>query len=393
MFVATKDTPLATTITGSLPRPHWFSENLNGRSFLTAFNGDATYREQYSDAIGALIGDQCRAGLDLVTDGEMRFDNDIGGRSWFGYAFDRMEGLSSRERGVPNPGGQRRPDFVRRAENSGDIMSEFISTVRPPQVVGPIGPGTLQYDAVWKVAQRLTHKPVKVGSCCGQMLDRYVIGGYYKDRLEQLFAFSAALNAEHHRLADAGCAVIQLEEPCLHGSGGVMGEVSFDDYIDAFNREVAGLRDKTEVWCHTCWGNPFAQRLGQRPSYKPTLSYLGRLDVDVITIEAVENEGAEIADVASVLGNEKKLCIGVVNHRTLQIELPEDIAALIRKALKSVPPERLLLSSDCGFGREGMSRTHAFYKMIAIVRGANIVRRELGLPEAEIAASEPKYAL
>ena len=78
----------------------------------------------------------------------------------------------------------------------------------------------------------------------------------------------------------------------------------------------------------------------------------------------------------------------MLSHRSLQIELPDDIAALIRKALQSVPAERLLLSSDCGFGRQGMSRTHAFYKMIAMVRGANIVRRELGLPEADIPAND-----
>ncbi len=230
-----------------------------------------------------------------------------------------------------------------------------------------------------------------MGSCCGQMLDRQSIGGFYKDRRDQVLAFSRALNEEYHRLADAGCAVIQIEEPCLHNTGGVEGEVPFAVYIEAFNAEVAGLRAKTEVWCHTCWGNPFAQRLAQQPSYKPTLSHLAQLDVDVVTVEATENNGAEIADVAAALSADTKICIGVLNHRSLQIEMPDDIAALIRKALKSMPPERLLLSSDCGFGRQGMSRTHAFYKMIAMVRGANIVRRELGLPEAEIPANDGRF--
>ena len=73
--------------------------------------------------------------------------------------------------------------------------------------------------------------------------------------------------------------------------------------------------------------------------------------------------------------------------------MPEDVAQLVRKALKHVPPERLILSSDCGFGRQGMSRTHAFYKMAAMVRGANIVRRELGLPETPVPAAEPRFAL
>lgn len=232
-----------------------------------------------------------------------------------------------------------------------------------------------------------------LGSCCGQMLDRQATAGFYTDRRDQVLAFSKALNEEYHRLADAGCAVIQVEEPCLHNSAGVEGEFSFETYIEAFNVEVAGLRGKTEVWCHTCWGNPFAQRLGRNPTYRYALPYLDRLDADVITIEATENNGAEIAEVAATLSKDKKLCIGVVSHRSLQVELPDDIAALIRTALKSVPPERLSISSDCGFGRQGMSRTHAFYKMIAIVRGTNIVRRELGLPEAEVPANDPRYML
>ncbi len=112
-----------------------------------------------------------------------------------------------------------------------------------------------------------------------------------------------------------------------------------------------------------------------------------------VTIEAADNAGADIASVAGQLGKDKKLCIGVLSHRELQVELPDEIARLIRNALDHVEPDRLLLSSDCGFGRQGMSRTHAYYKMIAMVRGANIVRRELGLPEAFVPAGEPKFAL
>ena len=76
----------------------------------------------------------------------------------------------------------------------------------------------------------------------------------------------------------------------------------------------------------------------------------------------------------------------MLSHRDLQIETPQEVAELVRAALKHIEPERLLLSSDCGFGRQGMSRTHAFYKMIAMTRGADIVRRELGLPETNIPA-------
>jgi 5-methyltetrahydropteroyltriglutamate--homocysteine methyltransferase len=127
-------------------------------------------------------------------------------------------------------------------------------------------------------------------------------------------------------------------------------------------------------------------------SYKSVLPYLDRLDVDIITFETADNNGAEIAEIAAAVSSNKKICIGVVSHRTLQVEMPEDVATLIREALKYIAPERLILSSDCGFGRQGMSRIHAFYKMIAIVRGANIVRHELGLPQTEILAADPRFA-
>jgi 5-methyltetrahydropteroyltriglutamate--homocysteine methyltransferase len=69
------------------------------------------------------------------------------------------------------------------------------------------------------------------------------------------------------------------------------------------------------------------------------------------------------------------------------------VAALIREALQHVPPERLIISSDCGMGREGMSRRHAAYKMVAMVLGTNLVRKELGLPEAECLAADQRYSL
>jgi 5-methyltetrahydropteroyltriglutamate--homocysteine methyltransferase len=268
-----------------------------------------------------------------------------------------------------------------------------MQTRLPPLVVGPVGPGALQYDAVWKVAQRLTQRPVKMGSCSAQMIDKMVVNQFYKDRHESVMALSEALNREHHRLADAGCSIIQIEEPCVHYAADIDWEISTAGYVEAFNREVRGLRAKTEVWCHTCWGNPLAQRIESSYSYKAALPYLDQLDADVITIETADNDGAEIAEIAAAVSQDKKLCIGVVSHRTLQVEMPDQVAALIRKALKHVRPERLVLSSDCGFGRQGMSRIHALYKMVAIASGANIVRRELGLPEAIIAAADPRFAL
>jgi 5-methyltetrahydropteroyltriglutamate--homocysteine methyltransferase len=85
----------------------------------------------------------------------------------------------------------------------------------------------------------------------------------------------------------------------------------------------------------------------------------------------------------------KKICIGAVSHRVLQADRPEDVAGEIRKALKYIPVERLIVSSDCGFGRQGCNREIAFYKASAIAQGCNLVRRELGLPTTYVPAADP----
>ena len=123
-------------------------------------------------------------------------------------------------------------------------------------------------------------------------------------------------------------------------------------------------------------------------SYKSALALLNKVDADVITFESCSAGGMDLEAFGKEI-TDKKIAIGVIDHHTLQVERPEEIADHIRRALKHIPVERLVLSSDCGMGREGMSRRHAFYKMVALVRGTNIVRRELGLPEAEVPRRRP----
>jgi methionine synthase II (cobalamin-independent) len=387
MLIASKDRPLLTTITGSLPRPHWFVENLRGRPFSLAMT-DITFREQYTDAVSAYLSDQARAGLDLLTDGDARCDCDVGGRSWFAYPAERLEGLEGQHLGRGHTASSR-------DKAAGDIMFEVLETRVLPNVARPIARGPLEYGRLWKVAQRLTRKPVKFGAISGQMLATGVNDLHYKSRRDLTMALSAAMNEELNELADAGCPVIQVEEPAIHGMVGLGDkEISGDFLVEAFNREVRGLRAKTEVWCHTCWGNPAAQRTEtKRRFYTEALPFFDKLDVDVITFETADNGGDEIESFAKGIGPSKKIAIGVISHRTLQVERPEEVAALIRRALKVIPPERLIVSTDCGFGRQGMSRLHAFYKMVSLVRGTNIVRRELGLPEADILAADPNSSL
>jgi 5-methyltetrahydropteroyltriglutamate--homocysteine methyltransferase len=156
---------------------------------------------------------------------------------------------------------------------------------------------------------------------------------------------------------------------------------------------VKGLRAKTEVWCHSCWGNPSQQRLTPKPtSYAPVLRYYDQCDCDVITFETAHAGGMDLEEYGKQITG-KKIAIGVIDHHTLQVERPEEVADHIRHAVKHIPPERLVISSDCGMGREGMSRRHAYYKMVALVQGTNIVRRELGVPEAKCRAADERYSL
>jgi 5-methyltetrahydropteroyltriglutamate--homocysteine methyltransferase len=389
MYRATKDIVLPTSIIGSLPRPAWYTENLGRRSFRDAMV-NARYREQYTDAVSVYLRDQETAGLDICTDGDAHFDTDVGGHSWFAYAPNRMAGFAGAvaykakggRAGMPSP--------------RGHILHDVIEARVMPDLVGPVSRGELQYADLWKNAQRLTTKPVKFGTIVPELVAMAVRDLHYKDLRGAIMAVSEALHEELTELADAGCPVIQMEETQIHllAAKGLVDKVLNPAFmVEVFNSTVRGLRAKTEIWCHTCWGNPAQQRIfAEVQSYAAALDPLNKVDADVITFECCSSGGLDFEAIAKRIA-EKKIAIGVIDHHTLQVERPEEVAAMIRRALKHIPAERLVISSDCGMGREGMSRRHAFYKMVAIVLGTNIVRRELGLPEAACLAADGRYSL
>jgi 5-methyltetrahydropteroyltriglutamate--homocysteine methyltransferase len=387
MFNATLDRPLATTTTGSIPRPAWFDRNLGRRTFRQAL-GDARYREQYQDAVGSHLRDQERAGLDILTDGDSRFDLDVGGQSWFLYPARRLDGFEGDDY-PPAPG---------YGVGRGTIIFESMEARIMPRCTGKIGRGRLQYADVWKFAQELTDRPVKFGTITPEVLGLSIANDFYESHRELILDLSEAIRAELADVASAGCQLIQLEEPNVHLSSlrrrrGVT-ELDVEFFVEVFNNTVRGLREHTEVWCHTCWGNTAQQRLfAENQSYAEALENLNRLDADVLTFECASTGGMDLQAIGATIGDDKKVAVGVVDHRNLHVESPEQVAALLRRALEHIPAERLLVSSDCGFGREGMTRRIAFYKMVAIVQGTNLVRRELGLPEAPCRAADGRFAL
>jgi 5-methyltetrahydropteroyltriglutamate--homocysteine methyltransferase len=205
-----------------------------------------------------------------------------------------------------------------------------------------------------------------------------------------------AMNKELLALRDAGCRCIQTEEPTFHFMANTYGkdndEVKF--MIEAFNREVQGL-DDVELWIHTCWGNPNMQRVMEDTSYAKSIDiYLERCRGDVWTLEMKDRDQKDLELFEPFKHDlKKKICLGAVSHRTLQADRPEDVAAEVRKALKYIPPERLIVSSDCGFGRQGCNREISFYKASAIAQGCNIMRRELGLPVTYVPAADPSLQI
>ena len=215
------------------------------------------------------------------------------------------------------------------------------------------------------------------------------------DKKQLIWDMAEALNLELRQLAASGCRVIQVEEPTLHFMARYNpDQKEFIDFlIEVFNREIEGL-DDAEVWIHTCWGNPNMQKVFDDESYANSIEiYLERLKGDVWTIEATENNFRELLLFDAYRDRlKKKVAVGVVSHRTLQADFPEVVAERIRRCLEHIPAENLVLSTDCGFGRQGFNRHLAFYKTVAIPLARNIVLKELGLEERYVPAADEQLA-
>jgi 5-methyltetrahydropteroyltriglutamate--homocysteine methyltransferase len=382
MLTTTRDMKLATAITGSYPRPLWFDASLGGRSFKTMM-GDSLFREQYLDAVAAVVNAQEAAGLDIVTDGDSRFDLAVGGKSWFFYPIERLLGVSGHR-------DTSRGWMQRHGLRPGKILWEVQEAYQPCVVTEKLGRGPLEYAALWQVAQRLSDKPVKFGAICAPALGSMLWDEHYHDDKALILDLCDIMNAEFRELAAAGCPVIQVEEPRHHGLTTLSDckDSDLEFQTEAFNRQLDGV--EAEIWVHTCWGNPNQQRVyDPLPSYERALPYLLQLNCDVITFECASSGGKDLPLFAKH-ATDKKIGIGVVSHTDTNVERPEKVAELIRKALEYIPPERLVVTTDCGFGREGLSRRIAYYKCVALVEGTNIVRRELGLPEARVRAADPR---
>jgi 5-methyltetrahydropteroyltriglutamate--homocysteine methyltransferase len=387
MLTATKDLLLPTTVTGSWPRPAWYEKSLYGRAFSEGM-ADVAFREQFTDAVSSVINDQERAGLDIVTNGDYHLDADLAGRSWFSYPTERLNGMSERMLETTNP---------MWSYPAGTWLNEIVGGWKYGLVVDKVSPKLpLEFAKIWRVTQSRAERPVKFGTISADLASAVLNLGtdvYDDDKRDLMWDIATIINAELRELAAAGCKVIQIEEPALHSTAAYTQDKDVLDFlVDLYNHHVEGL-DDAEIWIHTCWGNPGAQHcFDPNISYENSIDiYLNRLKGDVWTIESKDADHRPLQLFEPYKGQlAKKVAVGFISHRTLQVETPDEIAADVRKALEFIDPEHLVLSSDCGFGRQGVPRPIAFYKAAALAQGANVVRRELGGEEREVRAADPR---
>lgn len=386
MFTTTHDLMFPTTVTGSWPRPRWFDRSLWGRSLSDAMT-DVEYREKFLDAVAAVISDQEQAGLDILTNGDYHLDENLGGLSWLLYPLERLSGIARHETHRSSEEWAFAP---------GTILNEVMGGWRYPAVVDKVAhTRSWEFAKTWRTAQAKTALPVKFGTVCGQVAGSMLeirTPKYQADKRQLIWDLCEAINVELRELAAAGCRAIQIEDPLIHLIAATKPSKDYNDFlVEAFNREVEGL-DNCEIWIHTCWGNPNMQRVLEDTSYASTFeTYMERLRGDIWTVEMKERGYRDLELFARYKGGRwpKKVALGMISHRNLQVETADEVATDIRRALEFIDPEQLVLSTDCGFGRQGCNRLIAFHKSVSLASGANIVRHELGYPTREIRAATP----
>lgn len=390
---ATAGKILPTAIIGSLPAPSWFSQRSHGLPFRLAMS-DAVYHEQYTDAVSSLIRDQERAGIEIMTDGDSRLDVTVGGSSWALYPAERLSGVAAAREMRQKSTWDQPEDATRADAGAGTIFREIDESAYSAVVIDKVSKGDLEYTPIWQAAQRLTSQPIKFGTPSAEVIYQNLIDRFYGESKELVMDVAAALNEELADLASAGCQAIQIEAPWITRAFARSSDDIWtpEFYAEIFERTVRGLSDQTEVWAHLCWGNSAGQQKNlEVPSYGPAMEILNEISCDVITFENADSHDKYLTEICKGIES-KKVALGIVSHRTLQMEQPSEIAASLRRALEYIPPERLLATADCGFGREGMSRRIALYKMVSMVRGTNLVRSELGLEPQRSLAADPRFS-
>jgi methionine synthase II (cobalamin-independent) len=359
------DTILPTTMVGSYPRPRWFRQQLRGRDIRVAFK-EVEHEEAYADATKVAIDDQESAGLDIVTDGQMYFDDYVGGIGAFcWYMYERIGGFQEAKEPHPLEAGA----AVRTKEI--ELFADWGGVIND----GPVSRGPIRLADLYKVAAKCATKPIKVSVGAGPInLAWHVYYKHYKNPKELSLELAPIFNAEMKELVEAGAKYLQIEDlgawlPLFTGNA--------DDFkwiADVITRCVDGVKAKI-AW-HFCFGNAWGNSLKAifPKGYEAVLPQFYDVPVEQFVLDFANREMADI-EILKTLPKDKEVQIGVLDIRTMMIESPEEVAARIQKIIKVVPPDRVYLSTDCGM--KNLPRLVARMKLKALADGARMVRKEL----------------
>jgi 5-methyltetrahydropteroyltriglutamate--homocysteine methyltransferase len=332
---------LITSVVGSHAHPSWL--DIGVAAAARDELGPADIAELQDDAVDIAIRDQEEAGIDVVTDGEMR-------RAGFFTAefYRHLTGLRALqpERRVGAPGHDQQHRF---------------------QVLEPISaPHGLGVVHEFRYARTRTNRPLKV-TIPGPftLAGRLVGGSVYPNRVAAAEAFIPILAAEVRALVAEGATFIQIDEPspAIHPDAPA-------DFAALFNPVVDGVPYGVRLGAHLCFGNYMGRPLAKR-TYRPVIDQLRKFAVHELVLEFANRELAEL-EVLADLTDRFDLATGVIDVKNSYVETADDVAERIDRMLEHVPAERLSLVPDCGFSQT--ARTVTRPKLRALVSGRDLVR-------------------
>jgi 5-methyltetrahydropteroyltriglutamate--homocysteine methyltransferase len=294
--------------------------------------------EAQDDATVLAIRDQERAGLDLITDGEMRRE------SYSNRFATALEGVD-----IDNPG-----TALDRSGHPNPV----------PRVVGRIRRKHPVQLRDLEVLKANTAHPVKMTVPGPFTMSQQAQNDFYPSEAEAALGYAEAVNEEIRDLHAAGADVVQIDEPYMQARP----EKAREYGLAALARALDGVTGTTAV--HICFG--YAAIIHERPSGYSFLPELAAAPVDQISIETAQSN-LDTAVLETLPG--KTIILGVLDLSSHDVETPETVADRIRRALPHVPPERVVVAPDCGL--KYLPRDVAFGKMEAMVAGAALVRAEL----------------
>ncbi len=336
---------LKTTVIGSYSTPPWLISSIE--AIERGEYGPLDIQETLDDAVDMAIRDQEDAGIDIVSDGEMR-------RFGFFTAgfYGRLNGL-------------RALDPLRKLGPEGHDQRERYEVIEP--FSAPNGLGLIN-EFIYASAR--TKLPMKA-TCPGPytLAGRIQPGEIYPDRIAVSQRFSEIINTELKAVVKAGATFIQLDEPSA-----AVHKKSPDKYVELFNQCVEGV--DAEISLHLCFGNYVGRPVAHR-TYAPLFPRILDIEAGEIHLEYANREMAELELAGEIAATGRKVAAGVVDVKNYFIETPEIVADRIRQVLQYVPANQLVLAPDCGFSET--ARWAARKKLYALVEGTRIVKDELGI--------------